>query len=116
MEPISNVNRIALLIRQRLEERARANRGSKRNAAAGKERQSADPMLRAAEIAGIEGAEDSQVRRLFIQAILADRLGSGLVNEVQFQQLVVRVTDAIDADPSAAKLLTRAIRDLQSTS
>jgi hypothetical protein len=52
------------------------------------------------------------LRRALIQHLLADQLGSGLLNDVQFQQIVSRVTETIEQDPQTSSMLTRLVSEL----
>lgn len=111
MEPISNADRLVLLLRQKLEERSKTLAKNARGAAK-TDRSVPEPSgLRA--LAAVEGVEDKPLRRAFIQNLLADQLGSAFLNDAQFQQVVTRVTDSIDDDPVTAKLLSRLIADLR---
>lgn len=113
MEPISNADRLAALLRQRLKERARTEGGSKsaRNSGSGSAPKGA-AAVRA--LAAVEGVDNRQMRRTVIQHLLADQFGEQLVNEAQFQQIVTRVADAIEEDGAAAALLDTVMRDLRS--
>ncbi len=109
MEPISNADRLALLLRQKLEERANASGNSSKSRGVGAPLQGAGVRAMAA----VEDKDGRALRRAVIQQILADQLGPSLVNDAQFQQIVVRVSDTIEADPEAAQLLSRAIEELK---
>ena len=108
MEPISGADRLVALLRQKLEERARSatNRAGKSQA-----KTSPDPAGIQALAAG-EGYDERQLRRAFVQHLLAEHFGAPLVNDANFQQLVTRVTESIDEEPSTAKLLSQLISDL----
>ena len=111
MEPISNVDRIVILLRQKLEERAKAAGGS------GSAKEASGPPILPMGIKALAALGDldpRQLRRTFIQTLLADQLGAQLVNDAQFQQIVARVTDAIEGDSDASRLLTRLLEDLRS--
>jgi hypothetical protein len=110
MDPISNADRLVLILRQKLQERAkgaRAGQTKKRDGAA----TTKTSGLR--ELAAIEGIDERPLRRAFIQNLLADQLGPELINDAQFQQVVSRVTDAIEDDPASSKLLSRLIGELR---
>lgn len=113
MEPISTADRLVLLLRHKLEERAKA-------AAAGrpatKSVVEAPPSpLDVRALAAVEWTDERPLRRAVIQHLLADQLGSELVNDAQFQQIVSRVSDAIEEDPKASKLLTEVIAELRAS-
>lgn len=110
MDPISNSDRLIALLRQKLQERAKTNAASRKPAGKGEH---AKTLSGVEAMAAIDGADERQLRRAFIQNILADQLGPMLVNDSQFQQIVTRVTEAIDDDAAAAKLLSRLIADLR---
>lgn len=113
MDPISNSDRIALIIRQRLLERSRTSAGGRRGRSESKTQPAINGLNRVRELASIDGIDERQVRRVFIQTILTDQLGAELINDAQFQQLVVRVTDAIEEDEQSTQLLTRLIQELR---
>lgn len=112
MEPISNADRLAALLRQRLKERARTDGAAK---SARKSGTGSAPKGAAAvrALAAIDGVDSRQMRRTVIQHLLADQLGEQLVNEAQFQQIVSRVTDALEEDEAAARLLDTVMHDLR---
>lgn len=114
MEPISNADRLAMLLRQKLRERAKASQSPK--GGSGEKSNVATPQEPSGikALAGVAGTDDRPLRRAVIQNILADQLGPSLLNDAQFQQVVTRVTDTIEDDPDAAQLLTRVIADLRS--
>jgi hypothetical protein len=113
MDPVSNANRIAMLLRQRLQERARsgaAQRGGR------KEATGAGAAARKGAVRGagaIEALDDRRLKRALIENILADQFGAGLVNDAKFQQVVDQVTEAIEAEGDGALLLARAVAELR---
>jgi hypothetical protein len=112
MDPISNVDRLAKLLRQRLAERAkadakRAERRGPSDAAASR------PGGAVQALAAAEGVDDRQLRRALIENILADQLGQELINEAKFQQVVERVTEALADDSGTARLLDRIVREMR---
>lgn len=113
MDPISNADRLVLLLRQKLQERAKAASAGK---AAGKANANvatpAEPSGVQA-MAAIDGADERALRRALIQNLLADQLGPELVNDAQFQQIVSRVTEAIEEDQGASQLLSRLVADIR---
>jgi hypothetical protein len=114
MEPISNADRLVLLLRQKLEERSKtaaARSGAKAKA------NTAPPLEPAGirSLAALEGADERSLRRAVIQNLLADQFDPALINDAQFQQIVSRVTDAIDGDGNASKLLSRVVADLKTS-
>jgi hypothetical protein len=114
MHPISNVDRLVLILRQRLQERARASSVGKRHAkgaAAGEG--PANPMDTVQALAAVEAVDDQQLKRALIQGVLAENLGRGLINDASFQQMVDRVTDTLDRDPDLGGLLARVVADLR---
>lgn len=103
MEPISNVDRLVLLLRQRLQERTRTQRSSK----PGTGRAAAKETFSVQALAAVEGIDDRQLRRSLIQGILSEQFGQQMVNEPRFQQVVDRVADALAGDPDGDALLTQ---------
>lgn len=111
MEPVSNVDRLMLILRQRLEERERSLRKG-RSARGGEDRVPAAASGIDA-LAALDGADETVLRRAFIQALLADQFGRGMINEAPFQQVVKQVTDAIDSDPATQRLLSRLLGEVR---
>ena len=64
-------------------------------------------------LAAVEEVDDHQLRRAFVQNILADQFGHGLINETKFQQVVERVTEALEADESGSALINRFVAELR---
>lgn len=112
MDPISNVDRIAALLQQKLRERSRAADTAKSNKSDDKSGGSLTGLAGARSIAAIDQISDRQRRRTFIQHILTEQFDPGLVNDAQFQQLVTRVTQAIEDDAESAASLSRLLVEL----
>ncbi|SFG52075.1 hypothetical protein SAMN05518801_1404 [Novosphingobium sp. CF614] len=109
MEPINNVERIALLLREKLAERAKASRGNSSSAAS---RQPTAPSSVAA-LAALGDVDERQFRRTVIQSVLVDHFGRGVMNDAAFQQVVEQVFGVMEAEEGARNLLDRAVRDLK---
>ncbi|HEX3673455.1 MAG TPA: hypothetical protein VHU87_04215 [Rhizomicrobium sp.] len=109
MDPISNADRLVLLLRQKLQERAKAG------ASARPGKKAEQPATRSGiqALAAVEGSDERPLRRALIQNLLADQLGPALLNDAQFQQIVSRVTEAIEDDPGASQLLSRLVSELR---
>jgi hypothetical protein len=112
MDPISGSDRLVALLRQKLEERAKTSAGKRGSI---KSPVSSGPQEPSGvhALAAIDGADEHQLRRAFIQYLLVDQLGSGLMNDARFQQVVSRVTEAIEEDGNAAALLNRLVAELR---
>ncbi len=110
MDPISNVDRLVLLLRQRLLERTKASGAAGRRAPTGTV--SREP-LNIQALAAVEGIDDRQLRRSLIQGILSERFGEEMVNEPKFQQVVDRVADALSADSDGDALMTQITQALR---
>lgn len=107
MDPISNVDQLVLLLRQRLQERAKtARRGEPLRTAS----RPAQPL------AALSGLDERQFRRALIQNLLAERLGRHLLNEAGFQQVIDQVVDALESDDLASQTLSRVVADLRAAS
>lgn len=113
MDPISNVDRLVLVLRQRLEERSKANSATRPGLKPPTTARSATSLENLRALAGIEDVDDRQLRRAFLQNILADQFGVTLINEAQFQQVVDRVTETLEADPGSSRLLSRLVGELR---
>lgn len=111
MEPISGADRLVALLRQKLEERARGTLN----------RANAKPPVRSPSaeatgvqaLAAVEGHDERQLRRAVVQHLLAEHFGAALVNDANFQQIITRVTDTLDDEPSTSQLLSGVISELQ---
>lgn len=109
MDPIANVDRLVLLLRQRLQERSKL---SSQKRAAGKQEATQNAPAEAVglqALQAVEGMDEHVLRRAFIQSLLTEQFGSALMNDAQFQQIVTRVTDIMEEDPAASGLLSRAL-------
>lgn len=113
MDPISNADRLVLLLRQKLLERSKATAKDRlaKNQKGNVEAPVQPSGLQA--LAAIDGIDERDFRRALIQHLLADQLGPDLVNDAQFQQIVSRVTGAIEEDSDISQLLSRVISDLR---
>jgi hypothetical protein len=111
MDPISNADRLELLLRQKLEERARVQHAQRPPAKPGT--QEAAPASGIHALATVDWTDERALRRAIIQNLLADQLGPELINDAQFQQIVSRVTNAIEEDAAAAELLTGVASELR---
>lgn len=113
MDKITEAHRLAALLRSRLEERRKSVGSSKAASPADGRQRSAEAKTSGVRaMAALGSTSDRALRRAVIQDMLAERLGNSLLNDAQFQQIVARVTDAIDADPVSSQLLTHLIGDI----
>lgn len=113
MDPVSNANRIAMLLRQRLQERSKtaaSARGGRAEVRGPDDAQRKSPV-RSAD--AIEELDDRKLRRALIENILADQFGAGLINDARFQQVVDQVTEALEGDSGGAALLAKVVSDLR---
>lgn len=113
MDPVSNANRIAMLLRQRLQERAKSA-GAERSGRRDLHGAGSASRKGAARGAGaVNALDDRRLKRALIENILAEQFGAGLINDAKFQQVVDQVTEAIEADGDGAVLLAGAIAGLR---
>jgi len=115
MDPISPADRLVMLLRQKLEERTRLQRGAAKPTREGRDAVRPLEPSGIQALAALEGTDDHSLRRAIVQNLLADQLGQGLLNDAQFQQLVSRVTDAIEDDPGASGLMRHLIAEIRSS-
>lgn len=110
MDPISQIDQLVLVLRQRIQERSKTSgtRG-KKTAHDG----TPTPVESLKALAALENIDDHQLRRALIQNVLADQFGRGLINDPKFQQVVERVTEALEGDEAGAALLDRLVRALR---
>jgi hypothetical protein len=112
VDPVSNVDRLVLLLRQRLQERDRT-RGPARKADARAREASGGGVAAARALAALEDVDERQLRRALIQGLLSDQLGRQVLNEPRFQQVVDRVVTAIEGDEGGRALLDRISREMR---
>lgn len=112
MDPISNVDQLVLLLRQRLLERSRAERGGRKVVAPKAARRPAtlDPVQ---VLVALDGADDRQLERALIQNLLTEQLGRGLLNDARFQLVVDQVTETLRQDAHGKTLLAQLTRELR---
>jgi hypothetical protein len=113
MEPISNVDRLVLLLRQRLQDRDRLRAGDTAAGHRTAKKSDANGLSAAQALAAAESIDERQLRRALIQDLLSDQFGERMLNEPRFQQVVDRVTTAIEADESGLALLRRISGELR---
>ena len=112
MDPISNVDMLVALLRQRLLERSRTGRAASPRAASdrrGVERETLHTL------AAIQAVDDHQLGRALIQSVLTEHFGAQLINEARFQQVVDRVTETLEGDADSARILNGLLRDLRTS-
>ncbi len=113
MEPISNTDRLVMLLRQKLQERVKTTSSGRTGAKQKPDRSTPAEATGLESLAALGGVDDRQFRRAVVHSILADQFGPDLINEAQFQQVVTRVTDVIESDPAVAQLLDQVVADLR---
>jgi hypothetical protein len=112
MDPISNVDRLVLLLRQRLAEQAKAAAGRRDTV---RLEPGAAGLGAVQALAGLDDIDPRQLKRALIQNLLADSFGGALINDAKFQQIVDRVADTLQGEPASARLLDRVIEDLRAS-
>jgi hypothetical protein len=110
MDPISNANRIAMLLRQRLQDRSKSA-APERSGAGGSGQTMRRGALRNVNV--VDQLDDRKLKRALIENILADEFGTELINDARFQQVVSQVTDVLDGDTEGGPLLAEVIADLR---
>lgn len=113
MDPVSNVDTLVLLLRQRLAERSRTTASRTAAAARPARPAAADPLATLQALAAVEGLDERKLARGLIQSLLAEHFGAHLINQPEFQQVVDRVTDTLQGDAQGSELLSRLTRDLR---
>jgi len=112
MDPVSNADNLVLLLRQKLRERMRAaakgRAGAQQKAGGEQVRMSAIQQL-----AAVEGVDERLLRRALVQNLLVEHFGSSMLNDAQFQQIVSRVTVAIEEDTDASNLISHLLSELR---
>jgi hypothetical protein len=115
MDPVSSVDSLVVLLRQRLAERSRAGASQTRGKVSGSTGQTAKGVRSLDALAAIDGVDERQLKRALIQNLLTDQFGAHLINDAKFQQIIDRVMDAIDGEASSAGLLSRVAGELRAT-
>lgn len=113
MDPISNVDRLVIMLRQRLLERSRTAANRKPG---GRTELEATPSPAKSGIEALETIKEYKghtAHRAVIQGLLTEHFGIEVINDAQFQAIVSRVTGAIENDSEAAILLDAVIADLR---
>lgn len=110
MDPISNIDRVVLLLRQRLQERAKL--GSSK-AARNEQDPGASGLDNVQALAAVDGVDDGQLGRALIQGILVEQFGSDVINDAKFQQVVDRVTETLASDEDGSQLMARVVGELR---
>lgn len=112
MEPISNIDRLVLLLRQRLQERSKM---APSKLAQRRGERPASGLDNVQALAGVDGVDDHQLSRALVQSILVDQFGTGVINDAKFQQLIDRVTETLVEDAAASSLLARMVGELRAS-
>jgi hypothetical protein len=115
MDPISNVDQLVLLLRQRLTERSRASPGGQRDRTHSPSEPTQGSVHSVQALAALEDVDEHQLKRAVIQSILAEHFGAGLVNDAKFQQVVDRVTETLESETGAPLLFAQVVRELRSS-
>ena len=110
MPPVSNIDRLVLILRQKLSARRRPDSGGPTRRSAGR---SPSGIAGVRALAAVGDVDEGALRRSLIQAILIDELGGQSVNDARFQQIVERVTEALEQDAGGSGLLDRVLADLR---
>jgi hypothetical protein len=113
MDPISNVDRLVLVLRQRLLEQGRTASAGRKGVKAQFDLGPPTGLDQVHALAAVDDVDDRQLGRALIQSILTDHFGSAMLNEAKFQQVVDRVTDTLKRDPQLSDLFTRVVGELR---
>lgn len=109
MTSISNVDRLVLILRQRLEQKAKGGPAKTTHTPGGP----VGGLSAAKALAALSEADERQVRRALIQGILSDQFGAEVVNEARFQNLVDQVVRVLETDARARALLDEVTAELK---
>jgi hypothetical protein len=118
MDAVSNINQILLILRQKLQERARKGPAARTSKSASFARdavraEDVDPMRRIADLAQDDGFDDRQLARLFVESLLTREFGTPLTNDAQFHQVIERVMQALSSDAQLGKILNITIAHIK---
>jgi hypothetical protein len=112
MDPISNADRLVRMLRQRLEERAKAQGKTKIGKPTPAVSRGPDAVRAIAGHLARSGVEGDHLNRAIIEQLLADQFDPALVNEPGFQRIVDQVTATMGADPAVAAIMNAVIVEL----
>ena len=112
MDSVSGADHLIVLLRQKLRERSRLSEKDKSVRGAGTQGGATGIKAIRALIAS-EDVDHSLLRRALVQNLMAEQFGQDLINDAQFQQIVSRVTDAIEEDASASALIAQVLSELK---
>jgi hypothetical protein len=112
MDAISSADQIVLLLRQKLLERSRTAAKEQGRVQQGRDSDAARASA-VQQLAAAEGVDERQLRRALVQNLLAEHFGPSLLNDAQFQQVVSRVTGAIEEDAETSKLIAQVLAELR---
>jgi hypothetical protein len=101
-----------LLLRQRLAEQSQTQRKTKGEGAGGTAARPAAPKHAIQALAAIEGVDERVLKRAIVQSLLAESLGSGFVNEAEFQQVVDKVVATLGDHAGGSELLARIVGEV----
>lgn len=105
MDPVSNVDQIVHVLRQRLQERSKAGRGERRGSATGAIQARPGGLERLRSIAAVENLDERQLRRALVQSLLVERFGGDVLNDAKFQQVIDEVLAALESDQATSRLV-----------
>jgi hypothetical protein len=113
MDPISNVDRFAVLLRQKLEERAKRQSIRTRGTPEAKPLQGREAIQAVTGRAARSGADKEVLERTLIEQLLVDQFGTALVNEPKFQDIINQVAKMMREDRALRFLIDGAITTLK---
>jgi len=100
MTRIGPTEQILVLLRARLERRARTVRDPSSEIL--------DAQTRLQAMAGVRDLPDRSFRQALVRGLLADRMGEALAGDPAFDQVVREVLDLMEGNPETAALLEQA--------
>jgi hypothetical protein len=113
MNPISNADRLARLLRRKLEGRAKAKAPALSTRPDEVRSQGIEAVSAITSKFARAGANDKQLRRSLVEQLLADQFGPKLANEAKFQQVIDQVEEMMATDPTIGPLLDRALLQIR---
>ncbi|MCW7540860.1 hypothetical protein OOT46_23855 [Aquabacterium sp. A7-Y] len=115
LDGTASLARIALLVQKAVQRRGQARSEAATPASAGAasaERLGATLKRRVRELQGTPAERRRLVSRLLVESLLLEGLGHALINDVEFQNLVDDVLDALRSVPQVAADLERVVGQL----
>ena len=109
MDPITSANPFAILLRQRLLERAKQAAKSAASKAATVSHTAPNSLAPLSSFVSNKCVTDHESNRALIEHMLGTEFGDHMLNQAKFQRLVDRVTKAMESDPELSRQMHKVL-------